>query len=296
MQQVPLQKRDLQTNTFECILLEMATEFDDRSSQFEHMCQGIGLDGDYNMMYSIDDNNGKIVDELGEQGLDVIHHSGRYKITMTDVIIDLEPVIMTTPSTEVTIEDLGEQIRRLEAVTGTRSIVIFRITTPDASPTYSAARIADAFFGIDGDSNNMRGRFAACSMNKLIFNPGTGNGFVNGVQELSIINNARGTNVHSLVNSITNAIIIKFRSSLRHAYTHVVYALPRGTTYDVGGSDKWLAFAYINSYLSVYNDNNIMYISNQVHETGHNLGLMHSSHAGVQYGDQSGTMGYGYDR
>jgi Gametolysin peptidase M11 len=39
-----------------------------------------------------------------------------------------------------------------------------------------------------------------------------------------------------------------------------------------------------------------MYISNEVHETGHNLGLQHSAQGDVQYGDQSGTMGYGYGK
>jgi hypothetical protein len=272
----------------------MATEFEDHSSQFEHICQGIGPDGDYSLMYSIDDNNGKVVDELGEQGLDVMHNSGRYKITMTDVIVDLEPVITTTPSTKVIIEDLGNQgIRRLGDVTGTRSIVIFRVTFNDASPTNSVTEIADAFFG--PGSNNMKGRFAACSMNELIFNPGTGNGFGDiGVQELSVSTNGVGSNVHDIVNVITNAVKDQFGSSLRNTYDHVVYALPKGSTFNVGGSNRWLAFAYVKSYLSVYNDENIMYISNQVHETGHNLGLMHSSHAGEAYGDQSGFMGYGY--
>ena len=290
-------KRTLYTTTFECILLEMATEFDDHSSQFEHICQGIGPDGDYSMMYSIDDNNGKIVDELGEQGLDVMHHSGRYKITMTNVIVDLEPVITTTPSTEIIIEDLGDQrFRRLDAVTGTRSIVIFRVTTNDASPMYNAASIADSFFGIDGDPNNVKSRYAACSMNKLIFNPGTGNDFANGVHDLAVNNYAKGINVHDLVRSTTEAVIAKFGSSLKNTYNHVVYALPRGTLVDNGGNgtDRWLAFAHLSSYLTVFNDDNIMYISNQIHEIGHNLGLMHSSHLDKEYGDQSGSMGPGY--
>ena len=274
----------------------MATEFEDHSSQFEHICQGIGPDGDYSLMYSIDDNNGKVVDELGEQGLDVMHNSGRYKITMTDVIVDLEPVITTTPSTKVIIEDLGNQgIRRLGDVTGTRSIVIFRVSFNDASPSKSAAEIADAFFG--PGSNSMKGRFAACSMNKLTFYPGTGNGFGNnGVQDISVSTNGNGNNVHDIVNVITSAVKKEFGSTLGDIYDHVVYALPRGTTYNVNGTDKWLAFAYLRGFLSVYNDENIMYISNQVHELGHNFGLRHSSHEGVAYGDQSGTMGYGYGR
>ena len=275
----------------------MATEFDNHSSHFEHICQEVGPDGDNGLMYSIDDNNGKIVDKLDGQGLDIMHNSGRYKITMTDVIVDLEPVITTNPTTEVIIEDLGNKgNRRLGDSSGIRSIVIFRVSFDDASPSNSATQIADAFFGIDGDSNNMRGRFAACSMNKLIFNPGTGNGFVNGVQELRLDRSGVGSNVHDIVNAITATVKSQFGSSLRSTYSNVVYALPRGTTYNVNGTDKWLAFAYLRGFLSVYNDENIMYISNQVHELGHNFGLRHSSHEGVAYGDQSGTMGYGYGR
>ena len=275
----------------------MAAEFDGHISKFEHVCQAMDSDGDYSMMYSIDDNHGKVVDELDEQGLDVMQNSGRFHITMTNVIIELDPVITTTPSTEVIIEDLSNKgNRRLGDSSGIRSIVIFRVSFDDASPSNSATQIADAFFGIDGDSNNMRGRFAACSMNKLIFNPGTGNGFVNGVQELRLDRSGVGSNVHDIVNAITATVKSQFGSSLRSTYSNVVYALPRGTTFNVGGSDGWLAFAYVKSYLSVYNNENIMWISNQVHETGHNLGLMHSSHAGVSYGDQSGTMGYGYGK
>lgn len=269
-------------------------QYDDKSSEFEHVCEGKASEGAYEIMFSIDDNYNKIVDELGENGLRIKYHSGRYKITMTNVRVDT-PIVTTTAETEVTVEDLGEpESRRLGAKIGTRSLVIIRVTAADASPTYSAADMSDAFFGTHGDPNNLKLRFALCSMNKLLFNPGTGAGFTDGVTELSITNNIVGNNVHELVSIVTKAIVAKFGSSLGSSYDHIVYALPRGTTYNAGGSNGWLAFAYVNHYLAVYNDDNIMYISNEVHETGHNLGLQHSAQGAVEYGDQSGTMGYGY--
>jgi hypothetical protein len=161
-------------------------------------------------------------------------------------------------------------------------------------------------------------------MGQLKFQPATEAGFVHGVADITIPIAIKGTNIFDVVNSITNTLSSTFGSNLRDRYDHVVYAIPPGTTYNVGGPTGWLAFAYMNSYLSVYNGHNIAFISNQVHETGHNLGLMHvsypvdhvlaasfiaahlahllssivyqSSHGGVTYGDQSGTMGYGYGR
>ncbi len=36
------------------------------------------------------------------------------------------------------------------------------------------------------------------------------------------------------------------------------------------------------------------YVSGQMHELGHNLGLAHSNEGGYAYNDQSGMMGYSY--
>jgi hypothetical protein len=42
--------------------------------------------------------------------------------------------------------------------------------------------------------------------------------------------------------------------------------------------------------LSVYNNKWCTYMSGQVHEIGHNLGLAHSGEGTVAYGDQTGMM------
>lgn len=52
--------------------------------------------------------------------------------------------------------------------------------------------------------------------------------------------------------------------------------------------------AYINDWLSVYNDDWCRYPSTQVHELGHNLGLYHAGDGSDPYGDQTGFMGYSY--
>ena len=53
-------------------------------------------------------------------------------------------------------------------------------------------------------------------------------------------------------------------------------------------------FALVNHYQSCFNDVAVRYVSGQVHEIGHNLGLTHSDHGAQPYGDQSGYMGFGY--
>ena len=58
-----------------------------------------------------------------------------------------------------------------------------------------------------------------------------------------------------------------------------------------GTSGGWIAYAYINHWLSVYNDRWCEYPSGQMHELGHNLNLAHSGE-GATYDDQSGMMGY----
>ena len=47
-----------------------------------------------------------------------------------------------------------------------------------------------------------------------------------------------------------------------------------------------IAYAYMNSWMSVYKDNWCNYVSAQMHELGHNLNLGHSNEGGAAYADQ----------
>jgi hypothetical protein len=51
-----------------------------------------------------------------------------------------------------------------------------------------------------------------------------------------------------------------------------------------------IAYAYVNSWNSVYDDDWCMKVSAQVHEIGHNLGLSHSNEGGESYEDRSGMV------
>ena len=54
------------------------------------------------------------------------------------------------------------------------------------------------------------------------------------------------------------------------------------------GTGDWLAYAFVNSKLYFYNNKWCQYVSTQMHEVGHNLGLAHSGEAGeCNYSDQS---------
>merc|ERR1719183_1162491 len=54
-----------------------------------------------------------------------------------------------------------------------------------------------------------------------------------------------------------------------------------------------LAYAWVNFYLSVYNDSWCSSLSAGMHELGHNMGLGHAGETD-EYDDQVGFMGYSY--
>lgn len=53
-------------------------------------------------------------------------------------------------------------------------------------------------------------------------------------------------------------------------------------------------YAYINSGMSIYNNNWCSSVSAQVHEVGHNLNVAHTGEGNDEYGDETGLMGIGY--
>ena len=138
-------------------------------------------------------------------------------------------------------------------VTGTRSTIALRIVATDAATTMSIGTLGDEIFGANGDNFNMRSQFLACSNNQLDFVPGTQSGVTNGVFQVTPPNlSASGTDDAVFRTAVVNEGNAQL-GTMSASFQHVMLCFPTGVT--INGSTNWVAYAYINSYLSVYNDN-----------------------------------------
>jgi len=286
--------------SFVCILTELSAELEDHHAKTDHVCQGYDEFGDLENTYFITDNNGKIPN-LEPDGYDILHNSARYKLILTNMIHNNDNFVTTTPDTNVTVIDLQEEEeegqprrRDLEAIEGERTMLIVRVSANDKQPANSAQELSNSFFSMADNQQSFKKRYSLCSFGKLEFVPAQGDHINHGILDVNLGQNIDNLSIHSLLNVITSAARTKLGYKLPGNFGHAVYIVPEGTTYGTNGPKGWMAFAYIGAYLSVFNGRNALWLSHQVHEIGHNLGLQHSSHNGEAYGDQSGVMGYGY--
>eukprot|EP00814_Leptocylindrus_danicus_P019785 CAMPEP_0116024062 /NCGR_PEP_ID=MMETSP0321-20121206/12060_1 /TAXON_ID=163516 /ORGANISM="Leptocylindrus danicus var. danicus, Strain B650" /LENGTH=591 /DNA_ID=CAMNT_0003495655 /DNA_START=30 /DNA_END=1802 /DNA_ORIENTATION=+ len=182
--------------------------------------------------------------------------------------------------------------RRLATVVGDKEMLAIRVVAPDATTTSSESEISDSWFGTHGDPVNLKSQYAACSYGQLRCEgagktTSTGVTVSDGVYTIEISNNVSGVNrdiVRGWVVMEGDAIL----GSMKSQFDHVMLCFPPGTRGD------WIAYAYTNWYLSIYNDEWCNYVSGQMHEIGHNLNLAHSGVWSDEYGDRTGMMGYSY--
>jgi hypothetical protein len=192
------------------------------------------------------------------------------------------PRLVNKPSKDEYVE------RRLKS--GTKKVLVVRIAASDKGASMSAAELSDSVFGTSGDKVNLRTQYLACSHNQLDLQPADdrtagSTRIKDGVVSINVGLRTREGR-HTFINTATNKIQQKFGNILDIA-DHVLYILPEGTY-------SGLAAAYLNHWMSFYNDGWGMQSSVQVHEVGHNLGLHHSGEGSSDYGDQTGLMGYSY--
>lgn len=178
-----------------------------------------------------------------------------------------------------------------------REVLVVRVNALDASTTADMATLAGDVFGIGRETTyvSLSERLNACSYGETQVTPYNGvtpNGvtILNGVTEIGINVTVNGT----LANSVHNTVLRDLRvalgiPNLASVFDHVMLCLPPGTL------GTWIAYAYVNNWLSVYNNDWCRYPSSQAHEVGHNLGLNHASEGTVVYGDRIGFMGFSYN-
>jgi hypothetical protein len=179
--------------------------------------------------------------------------------------------------------------------TGIRTILVVRVIADDAS---TSAKEVDLHRDVFLDSElNVATQYRACSHGKLNFtkaddraltgNSGGGDtGISDGVTTVRVrMSTDAGDDV--MTNKITGALNENFGvSSPSKLADHVMYCLPAGTW-------NGIAYAEVNSWRSVYNNEWCRSVSTQMHEIGHNLNLAHANENDNTYEDQTGMVSDG---
>jgi hypothetical protein len=181
--------------------------------------------------------------------------------------------------------------RRLVATSGNLKMLLVKVTDVNGlklsdSPTH----MSDEVFGTGVDPNNLKSALRECSWDQAIVtlpSAGTNQMAAEGVIEVSIgislTDNSRGI----IRNAVTTAVQNKLGYSLPGPYDYVLYALEK-CYLDCG----WAAYAYVNSWNSVYQSGYYKQPGVLVHELGHNFGLAHSGGTdGLTYTDHTCAMG-----
>lgn len=191
---------------------------------------------------------------------------------------------------------LSNDKRRLAAgIVEKRLVLAVRVVATDSSPNSTLAQIRNFIFGTSGDVVNLKERFQSCSYGELLMDPynGTtvkGRIVTTGAYQVSVAASARGVEERTLVNAAISQLNAQL-GDLPSQFDHVMFCIPPGTVRS--GSTSWGAYANLNSWMSVYNNQWCNYADAQVHEIGHNLNLYHSSEGTEEYGDRTCMMGNG---
>ncbi len=184
-----------------------------------------------------------------------------------DIDGDGHRVLHVSDVDSITYEDfVPEHGRRLAVTTGTKEMLAIRVVAADASTTASLTAISDSWFGTSGDPVNLKSQYTACSYGALTCNAAskttsTGVAVTNGVHEVTISNTVSGVE-NGIIRDAVVAAGNSALGTMQSQFDHVMLCLPPGTSSN-GGS--WIGYAYINWYLSVFNNDWCNYVSIQMH-------------------------------
>jgi hypothetical protein len=128
--------------------------------------------------------------------------------------------------------------RNLAVVTGTRSVLVVRVTAKDKSTTGSEAWLAEKVFT---DGTSLKSQMSACSHGKLNFIPATGTGVTSGgTMTVSLSTTSVNGNEVSPIEELIEAAVkvkagISSSTSLSSKFNHVMFCVPSGTVSDGDG-------------------------------------------------------------
>jgi hypothetical protein len=152
-------------------------------------------------------------------------------------------------------------------VTGIKTILVVKVKDSDGrARSESLAQISDDVFGSFGNSMTLKSQMSACSFDQLDIIPGllpdgsdTRSEDSPGVIDITISESL--LNDRSIVrNAVTTAVEDLLNITLPEPYQHVMYVV-EGCYEDCG----WAAYAYLNSWLSVYQGDYYKCVGVQMH-------------------------------
>lgn len=175
--------------------------------------------------------------------------------------------------------------RELTSSTGTLNTLVVRVIDgKNKSPPPENKLDNDIFV----DSVSLKKQFDKCSHGNINIQKAN-----EGIIDVKVPSAGDGSKSSrdTLIDEAYDKTETKFKSwdQIYNKFDLLMYCLPDST-----GSD-WVAYAYVNGAISVYNNEWCSYVSAQMHEVGHNIGLDHSGIKGQgEYTDGTGAMGYAY--
>ena len=166
-------------------------------------------------------------------------------IMLSDIEVDIPP----GQGLSISNDNVSTNDRRLAILSGEKPILVVKVTDVNGlARTESPAQIGDDIFGTLNDAVNLKSQMAACSMNELNIVPGEApNAAAPGVIEVTIPISLTSSSQQEIRNAVAIAAQAKLEFSLPGPYQQVMYVLEKCY---VGCG--WAAYAYVNSWLSVY--------------------------------------------
>ncbi|KAL3804017.1 hypothetical protein HJC23_006408 [Cyclotella cryptica] len=173
-----------------------------------------------------------------------------------------------------------------------KKVLVVSVTDINGLHPDSPELISDKIFGTFGDPMTVKSQLAACSFDKLQF---TNEYSIDiskhlsapGVVEVEIPVSLYDGDRNVIRDAAVSAIQQKLGLAMPGPFDHVMFILEGCYNNDC----NWGAYAFVNSYLSVFKGNSYKYVGVAVHEIGHNLNLAHSRGLGGNGFDLTCTMG-----
>lgn len=165
--------------------------------------------------------------------------------------------------------------RQLSRYEGNKPFLVVRVTDSDGNVHPDDAFVmSDKVFGTGGDVSNAKTQFAKCSHGRFQVTNDYSEDISRhlsapGVIDVTIPISLKGNDRSTIRNELIGATQAKLGFGLPGPFEHVMFVLEQCYT-----GCGWAAYAYVNSWLSVYQGDNYKFVAVQVHEIGHNLNFV----------------------